>query len=113
LVNSDRRIKKNIESVKSALDDVVNLNPVFYNFKSDEDTYHRRVGFIAQELQEVYPDLVNDDGTTIGDVKNVLGIETTHLIPYLVKAIQELKTQLDAQSVIISDLVRRVETSPR
>jgi hypothetical protein len=80
------------------------LKPVFYNYKADEDTQPKRVGFIAQEVRNIYPELVNEGEMSVGDVDNVLGLETTNLIPYLVKAIQELKTQLDDQTAIINEL---------
>jgi hypothetical protein len=102
---SDERVKKNIRPVDTELDNVLKLKPVFYNYKTDEDTQPKRVGFIAQELQQVYPELVENCELTVGCVDNVLTVETTSLIPYLVKAIQELKTQLDAQSAIISSLI--------
>jgi len=105
---SDERIKKNIKPIDTALTDILNLNPVFYNYKGDEDTQALRAGFIAQEVQQVYPDLINESNMDSGDIKNLLGLDMTNLVPYLVKAIQDLNKKIDAQAVIIDELTKRL-----
>jgi hypothetical protein len=92
---SDERVKKNITPVDTELNNVLKLRPVFYNYKKDAETQPKRVGFIAQELQKVYPELVDEGEMSVGDVDNVLTVETTSLIPYLVKAIQDLNKKVE------------------
>ena len=91
---SDERVKKNIEPIESALDNIMKLNPVSYNYKKDDDMQAKRVGFVAQEVDKIFPDIVNESGMDSDDVTNILGLDTTALIPYLVKAIQELRAEV-------------------
>ena len=55
---SDRRAKENITNITSALDKVLQMRGVYFNYIKD-DAKVKRVGFIAQELQEVLPEVVN------------------------------------------------------
>jgi hypothetical protein len=107
---SDERVKKNIKPLDTELDNVLKLKPVFYNYKLDEDTQPKRVGFIAQEVKEIYPELVENCELSVGCVDNVLTIETTSMIPYLVKAIQELNKKVEEQALIINELISRTNT---
>jgi hypothetical protein len=67
-------------------------------FQTDTEVSDFQFGFIAQEIQEVFPDMVTrrDDG--------VLGIRYTELIPVLVQAIKEQQEEIDALTKRISDL---------
>ena len=83
---SDVSKKKEIVDTTSKLDDILRLR--VRNFRFKEGPTHKQIGFIAQELQEVFPGLVKgEDGN--------MSVKTTCLIPVLVKAIQELKAELD------------------
>lgn len=90
---SDRNLKENIVSIGNSMDKVMALNPVTFTWKSDGAM---GIGFIAQEVEEVIPELVNtnDDGTK--------GIYSLEMIPYLVKALQE-------QQILIEDLKNRIQ----
>jgi hypothetical protein len=57
-----------------------------YNFINDPN--FKQLGFVAQEMANVFPGLVDDDGET-------LSVKTSILIPILVKALQELTIQVD------------------
>jgi len=84
---SDINLKKDVLSLgDDTLDKVLGLRPVSYNWKSTGDG---ALGFIAQEVRDVFPELVgsNNDGT--------LGLYTTQLIPVLAKAIQEQQLLID------------------
>ena len=96
---SDRRIKENITPLQNGLNIIASLNPVSFDYiqtkKSD-------IGFVAQEYQSVLPNQVTvqqgiDDATNelIGGTNDLLTINQ-NLVPYLVKAIQELKAELDS-----------------
>jgi hypothetical protein len=90
---SDRNLKENIVPIGNSMDKVMALNPVTYTWKSNGA---KGIGFIAQEVEEVIPELVNtnDDGTK--------GIYSLEMIPYLVKALQE-------QQILIEDLKNRIQ----
>jgi hypothetical protein len=85
-VTSDRAVKRNIKDTTKGLAELKRLRPRTYDRPlGDKKDEH---GFVAQELQEVFPEMVNatEDGT--------LGIAYTELIPVLVRAVQELSDQL-------------------
>ncbi len=96
---SDLRLKKNIESISSVLDKVVQLNPSKYNFTESEDNTPKSIGFIAQEVENLFPELMreSDDGYKglVYDGFAVLAIkaiqEQQELIVDLQNQIDELK----------------------
>jgi hypothetical protein len=81
---SDISIKKNVVSLESGLKEILALRSVEFDYKEDD---RHDIGFIAQEFKEVLPAQVNmrEDG--------LLSIEQ-NLVPYLVKAIQELEARI-------------------
>jgi hypothetical protein len=83
---SDQRLKENIVDTTPKLDDVMKLRVRNYNFINDSN--FKQLGFVAQEMANVFPGLVDDDGET-------LSVKTSILIPILVKALQELTIQVD------------------
>ncbi len=95
--SSDTKLKKNIKdtSVESALDVVNQIKPRQFDWK-EESRGHVDLGFIANELEEVIPDAVYDveqpEGAKYDSLKQ---IKDSALIPYLVKAIQELSAKVE------------------
>jgi len=83
---SDYRVKDNIKPLNSSFT-VDNLNPVIYNIK---DTNQTQTGFIAHQLQEEYPFLVNG----VKDGETMQSINYQGLIAILVKEIQDLKKEV-------------------
>ena len=83
---SDVRIKENIKPLKSQLEIVNKLNPVSYNKIGFEES---EIGFVAQEVEEILPELVKDDE------KGMKSIAYSKMNTILVKAIQELKSEVD------------------
>ena len=95
ITTSDYRLKENVEPMIGALNKVLQLKPVTYNWKVDGTPSQ---GFIAHELQEVYPeavfgekDAVNKDGSI-----KAQGIDTSFLVATLVSAIQQLNDKVTA-----------------
>ena len=101
LNTSDRRIKENIQPIGSALDKVLALEPVNFNFikEYDPEYYERvRVGFIAQDVREFVPEAVvgEDNGKEFGEEGfEPLSMQAEAIIPYLVKAVKELNTKIE------------------
>lgn len=113
LTPSDYRLKNDIKSVSNGcLDKVLGMNIVEFKYKQRESTVageqnmtkekraswydeespfmkNKHYGFIAQELQEIYPDLVveGEDG--------YLGVNYIEVIPLLVRSIQELNAKVE------------------
>jgi hypothetical protein len=101
---SDRRLKKNIVDLPPQLSNIMALRPVEFDYIESEGGGHQ-IGFVAQELQDVYADAVGErspDG-----MLTVTGWSKTEA--RLVAAIQELKGINDAQAQIITALTARVE----
>ena len=88
---SDIRKKDSINKLTSGLDTVSQIQPISFFYKDDTPEYRRsnpkRVGFSAQELQQVFPESVSGD--------KVLGVRAVELIPVLVNAINELRQRVE------------------
>lgn len=100
---SDVRLKKNISTTTYGLDAISALNPVKFNwvdgFEPSENGKDM-LGFIAQEVQSILPEAIESFGgnsVTIGDtiIDNPLRVNEKFIIPVLVKAIQELKAEIE------------------
>ena len=95
---SDKRLKENITDLPSQLNNIMALRPVEFDYIASEGGGHQ-IGFIAQEVKEIYPDLIGEreDGMfTLTDMnKNDAR---------LIKCIQELKAIIDTQAERIAVL---------
>ena len=110
---SDYRLKTNVEDLTGALERVVQCRPVSFDWIADGKSAR---GFIAHELQEIEPDAVTgekDEMTRNVDdqvVPQYQGVDLSFVIPDLVGAIKELKTQVDelrAELAALIDPLRR------
>ena len=95
---SDRRLKENITNLPSQLDNIMALRPVKFDYVESMGGGHQ-IGFIAQEVQEIYPDLVGENADGMLTLTDMNKNDAR-----LVKAIQELKAIVDAQAVEIAAL---------
>jgi hypothetical protein len=93
---SDIRIKENVVTLNGGLDKLIQLRPVEFSYKRDKLSAPDHYGLIAQELEQVLPTLVDNSGINDGDVENIKAVSYTELIPILIKAVQELKAEVDA-----------------
>ena len=94
---SDRNLKENIQSMIGGTSIVDQLNPVSFEWKSDKNGTGTKYGFIAQEVQQVIPEIVSTDST------GTIGLDTVSMIPFLVKAIKE-------QQEVINELKNEIQT---
>lgn len=108
---SDIRLKDNIEPIPNGKESFMKLKPCQYHYKSDDDK-KRRFGFIAQELQEVYPDAVYESEITEKDKDGTefkpLLLTQTYLIPFMVDQIQVLHRTVDDQQAKIDLLLKHL-----
>jgi hypothetical protein len=85
---SDERFKEDIRPLEDyTLQKVLQLRPSTYHFKQQERKDRRYFGFIAQELQKIYPDIVRPIGG------GVIGLDEGDIAVIAIKAIQELYQQ--------------------
>ena len=103
--SSDERLKEDVESLDSAdvLSKVVGLRPVSFAWRSDASR-SQRLGLIAQEVEKIFPDLVNTDERGYKSVS--YGGFTT----YLISAVKELTHRIELLSrLVTTDKVETME----
>ena len=81
---SDERLKENIIELDNVLENINNLRAVKYNYKNGNDT---KIGFIAQDWQKDFSEVIEEG--------EHLSMKYTETIPVLLKAIQELKAEIE------------------
>lgn len=96
---SDIALKRDVKPIGGVLDKVLSLRPVRWRWKVAGKHGQLRYGFIAQEVEELFPDLVTvasweGDETVKGDGTMRKHIATTDLMPYLVGAVIEQQKQI-------------------
>lgn len=102
-ITSDQRVKENIVEITNGLEKIVSLRPVEFDYITSKE---HNAGFVAQEFQNVLPDQVKlvkarpEEAELVGE-DEIYTIQQ-NLTPYLVKAIQQLKTIVDAQAATIT-----------
>jgi len=128
---SDRKLKKNIKPLKNALHIISKLNPKTYEMRWDEEKYRNvgfakmtQIGFIAQELEKVLPNLVKNDIIHLNNhiytkkqlqenpelskkrsnTEKIKSVNYIQLIPLLTKAIKEQQEQIEDLKQAIEDL---------
>ncbi|HYG53192.1 MAG TPA: tail fiber domain-containing protein [Flavobacteriales bacterium] len=106
---SDKRFKKNIQKFESASAKLQKLNGYTYTFnaaafkeRNFEST--EQIGLIAQEVQEVFPQLVKDDGS------GYLAVNYTGLIPVMLEGFKEQQATIEAQQKQIDELKSLVQS---
>ena len=120
---SDKSKKKNIQDMNYGLAEIMKLRPVSYQWKENkvgtftvpEDKIETNLGFIAQEVDAVVPELVRNEAwqansETPGDYKLVEGgyqMNYDGMIPVLVKAMQEQQAQIEALKKEIEELKKK------
>jgi hypothetical protein len=94
---SDKRLKENIYDVTGSLNKILELKPTHFTWKENKK---QDVGFIAQEVEEIIPEVVetsqgfiNTDGEEEG-IKDMKTISYPKLIPYLVDTIQVMDKRI-------------------
>ena len=97
---SDIRLKKDIQPIGNALDKVLSLRGVKFNWKDPAMGTGGQVGLIAQDVEKVLPEVVSKDD------KGYLGVDYSKLSPLLIEAVKDLKTEKDQE---INDLRQKIE----
>jgi hypothetical protein len=122
-IGSDQRIKRNIKPLSESQDKLKKLNGVSYEYiahkgvskpnlgkelmteakeksfqknKQSDDIYEPGMGFIAQEVREVFPELVKEDE------EGYLSVNYIGLIPYLVEAIKGQQSEIDSLKKLVT-----------
>ena len=102
-LTSDARYKTNVAPLYNALDDVLDLRGVSYDYDREKWPAKnfpegRQIGFIAQEMEKIFPELVDTDA------KGYKSVKYQNMTPILVEAIKTLKAQIDEKQKQIDEL---------
>ena len=95
---SDKRLKTNIQDLPSQLANIMALRPVEYDYIESEGGGHQ-IGFVAQEVQEIYPDLVGDRGDGMLTLTDMNKNDAR-----LIKAIQEQQHMIETLQAKVAAL---------
>ena len=98
--HSDARLKKNIEPIPSSLTKVLQLNPVYYEWREDilpsafvkNHRQGRQIGLVAQEVEEIIPEVVREEKIYDGEWK---GVNYEKLTAVLIGAVKEQQEQIE------------------
>ncbi len=94
--SSDIRLKENFESIGNALELVGQLNGLYYTWKKDAGTDKpRKLGFIAQEVEKVIPELVKTDS------EGMKSVDYVSVVPVLVEALKHQQKQIDELKALL------------
>lgn len=106
--SSDIRYKTNIRPVENALDKVKSLRGVYFNwdliaFPNKEFTDKTEIGFIAQEVEKVVPEVVTKDKTP----EEYRSVKYDKVVALLVEAIKEQQKQIDSLTIKVDKLSKK------
>ena len=85
---SDIRLKKNIQKLPRALNNVLAMKSVIFNWKDKKRGQKRSIGLIAQDLEKLYPELISENE------EGFKQIEYDKLTAILIAAVQELSEKV-------------------
>jgi hypothetical protein len=95
--SSDARLKTNVQTLPNALDKVMALDGVYFNWVNYPDS-HRQIGFMAQDLEKVLPEVV------VKDKDGRYGMAYGNLSAVLVNAIKEQQTVINDLKIHNTDM---------
>ena len=111
---SDEKLKENIEPLQNGLDKVMKLDIRTYNFKTAEFPElnlptDRQNGFIAQNIESVFPELVRVNPAKKEQPTAFKAVNYVGMIPVLAEAMQEQQKQLEARDARIDSLQKQLD----
>ena len=106
--SSDRRLKTNIQSLdaSTSLAAINSLTPVGYDWLDPNKGGVRQYGFIAQQVQQVFPNLVSTTSATALTPDGTLGLNYLGLIAPIVEAIQTLSTEVQSLTATVESFAQ-------
>jgi hypothetical protein len=96
VISSDERLKSNIVSLGSTLSKLLLIDGKSYEMKGKQ-----KIGVLAQEIQEVFPELVSEDDN------EMLAVNYQGLVPVLINALKEQQTEIDELKEMVQLLVSK------
>lgn len=110
LAVSDIRLKENVKNSETdALETVNRMKVRQFDWKERMGGWHQNIGFVADELEEIDPNLALGGGYDENGEMDIKQINSPYLLNYAIKAIQELSAKVDEQEKRIKELERRLQ----
>lgn len=110
LAVSDIRLKENVKNSETdALETVNRMKVRQFDWKEQMGGWHQDIGFVADELEEIDPNLALGGGYDENGEMDIKQINSPYLLNYAIKAIQELSAKVDEQEKRIKELERRLQ----
>ena len=101
--SSDKRLKENIVHMKNILPKLLNINPVYFEFKNKESHPEgNHIGFIAQEIKPLFPELVHEDAN------GYLSVEYANMTAVLLQAVKEQQEVIENQNAKNKELENQI-----
>ena len=95
VISSDARLKSNIVSLGATLSKLLHIDGKSYEMKGKQ-----KIGLLAQEIQEVFPELVTEDQN------EMLSVNYQGLVPVLINAIKEQEDKISRLENIVEQLIK-------
>jgi hypothetical protein len=104
IVSSDKRYKKNIIQLEDVITKISKINGYNYEYKTEEFSgmnfsKTKQIGFIAQELKEVFPELVTENK------KGFLAVNYEGMVPVLVEVAKNQQKQIEELRTMVQTLL--------
>jgi len=109
---SDRRLKTAIEDMPTVLNKIMKLQPVEYEMKHHNTKHEKTIGFIAQDVKQLFPELVTittDTSRGYPGIKDLHGLNYNGFTVLAIKAIQEQQQLIKKMKERNKELARRIE----
>ena len=106
---SDIRLKKDIEPVGDVLDKLNEIRGVRYRYKADKETTRFNIGVIAQEVEKVFPELVNKMPRVLESDEEYMTVTYENVTPILIEAVKELRVEKDEQLAQKDERINELE----
>jgi hypothetical protein len=105
-LSSDARYKKNISEIENALDKIIKIRGTSFLYRTDEFKDYQfadglQFGFIAQELENVFPEMVKTDSN------GYKSVNYNEMIPVLVEAVKEQQKQIEELKQLVQSLLQK------
>lgn len=103
--SSDARLKTNVSTMTGALDTITALRAVWFNYLSDPNG-QRSVGFIAQDVAEVLPEVTEADPKG----EHYMSVDYAHMVPLCIAGIKEQQEEIAALNEIVISQGARIDS---
>ena len=101
--SSSRRFKENFREVpEEEINKILSLNATKFDFKEEYGGMKDRVGFIAEDMAEIYPNCVSYD-----EEGEVAGIDYSSFVPYMIEMIKKQQEEIEELKGQLSDLLSK------